>query len=169
MLSNMDRLKYKTLQSNTVFLLSIQVALKNLTQSLNSLEHVINSKCESYVYKLDYFSTAMLVSVIFKTPLIKKIMKWTWGFRIVPLSYRLKTVVSNLIIIIIIIIIYIVYKGMTLHNISEFYTVCFSACPNITSTFRITAIFKSSVWENNDRNKTCRCVHDLPLHKTSCV
>jgi hypothetical protein len=36
-----------------------------------------------------------------------------------------------------------VYKGMTLHKITEFYTKWFSGLPNITPKFRTTAIFKA--------------------------
>jgi hypothetical protein len=49
---------------------------------------------------------------------------------------------------------------MTLHKITEFYTEWFSVCPNITSKFRNTAVFKSFVKCNNDSNKTCRYARD---------
>jgi hypothetical protein len=39
---------------------------------------------------------------------------------------------------------------MALNKIREFYTEWFRVCPNITSTFRIVAIFKSYIKENND-------------------
>jgi restriction endonuclease S subunit len=58
-----------------------------------------------------------------------------------------------------------VYNSITLHTITEFYTKWFSVCPNITSKFRTTAIFKSSVKENNGSNKTYRYIHDLSLNK----
>jgi hypothetical protein len=56
---------------------------------------------------------------------------------------------------------------MILHKITEFYTECFSACPNITSKLRTVAIFKSVVKENNRSNKSCRYVYDILLHQTS--
>jgi hypothetical protein len=49
---------------------------------------------------------------------------------------------------------------MTLHKITEFYTEWFSVCPNITSKFRNTAVFKSFVKCKNDSNKTCRYARD---------
>jgi hypothetical protein len=39
----------------------------------------------------------------------------------------------------------------------------------LSSKFRIASIFKSSVKENTDSNKTLGCVHDISLHKTSFV
>jgi predicted component of viral defense system (DUF524 family) len=56
---------------------------------------------------------------------------------------------------------------MQFHKITEFYTNKFSVCPNITSKFRITAVFKSCVKENNDSNETCRYDHYLSLGETS--
>jgi hypothetical protein len=38
---------------------------------------------------MEYFPPAILVSLIFKTHLIRN-MKWNWGLRIMPLSYQLK-------------------------------------------------------------------------------
>jgi hypothetical protein len=58
---------------------------------------------------------------------------------------------------------------VTLYKIAEFCTRWFSGYPNITSKFRIIAIFKSFVKENNDSNETCRCGHDLLLNQTSLV
>jgi hypothetical protein len=58
---------------------------------------------------------------------------------------------------------------MTLHKITEFYTKYSSICPNITSNYRTTAIFKSFIKENNDWNKTCSYVHDLSVYRTSFV
>jgi hypothetical protein len=49
---------------------------------------------------------------------------------------------------------------MILHKITEFYTKRFSVCPNITSKFRTTTVFKSSAKENNGYNKICRYIHD---------
>jgi hypothetical protein len=54
-----------------------------------------------------------------------------------------------------------VYKDMTLHKITEFYTEWFSVYLNITSEFSTIVIFKNCVKQNNDSNKTCRYVHDL--------
>jgi hypothetical protein len=56
---------------------------------------------------------------------------------------------------------YIVYKGMTLHKITEFYTEWFSICANITSKFCTTAIFKCSNKWNDDLNKICKIKHDF--------
>jgi hypothetical protein len=56
---------------------------------------------------------------------------------------------------------------MTLPKITELYTTQFSVCPNITSEFRNTAMFKISVKENNESIKTCRYVHDISMYKTS--
>jgi hypothetical protein len=58
---------------------------------------------------------------------------------------------------------------MTLHKITEFYTEWFSVYPNITSEFRIIAIFKNFVKQNNDSNKTYRYDHDLLLSQSSFV
>jgi hypothetical protein len=55
---------------------------------------------------------------------------------------------------------------MTLHKITEFYTEWFSVYHNITSKFRTVAIFKNCVKQNNDSNKTYRCVHDLLLFQS---
>jgi hypothetical protein len=54
---------------------------------------------------------------------------------------------------------------MTLHKITELYKD--SICLNIASKFQTTAIFKICVKENNYSNKTCMCVHDLLLYRTS--
>jgi hypothetical protein len=40
-------------------------------KSLLSLSHVINSKYKFKIYKFEYFLAAMLVSIVFKTPLTK--------------------------------------------------------------------------------------------------
>jgi hypothetical protein len=56
---------------------------------------------------------------------------------------------------------------VALHKIIEFCTELFSDCPNITSKFRTTAMFKILVKQRNDSNKTRRYVHDLLLHQTS--
>jgi hypothetical protein len=59
---------------------------------------------------------------------------------------------------------------MTLHKLTELYIKWFSVCPNITSKFRITAIFKSSVEENNDAYKLVGMyIHYLSVYKTSLV
>jgi hypothetical protein len=58
---------------------------------------------------------------------------------------------------------------MTLHKITEFYTELFSVYQNITSKFRIIAIFKNCVKQNNDSNETYRYVHDLLLYHSSFV
>jgi hypothetical protein len=58
---------------------------------------------------------------------------------------------------------------MILHEITEFYTKWFSVCPNMTPKCRTTAIFKSSVKENNESNKTCRYAHDLSLYLSNFV
>jgi hypothetical protein len=63
----------------------------------------------------------------------------------------------------------IVYKGMALHKITEFFTKWFSICPSVTSKFRTTAIFKGPVKENNGPNNTCSYVYDPSLYKTSFV
>jgi hypothetical protein len=60
-----------------------------------------------------------------------------------------------------------VYKDMTLHKITEFYTELFSVYHNITSKFRTIAIFKNCDKQNNDSNKTYRHVHDLLQHQSS--
>jgi hypothetical protein len=57
---------------------------------------------------------------------------------------------------------------MELRKITEFYAEWFSVCPKITSKFRIIAIFKSFV-KNNDSNKTCRYLHDLSMQQDSLV
>jgi hypothetical protein len=59
---------------------------------------------------------------------------------------------------------------MTLHRITEICTECFNVCPNITSKYRITAIFKSIVKQSSDSNKTYRYVHELLQYEcqTSC-
>jgi hypothetical protein len=46
-----------------------------------------------------------------------------------------------------------VYKGMTLHKITKFYTEWFSICPNLTNNFCIITIFESCVKEINDLNQ----------------
>jgi hypothetical protein len=58
---------------------------------------------------------------------------------------------------------------MTLHKITEFYTELFSVYHNITSKFRIIAIFKNCVKQYNGSNKTYRYVHDLLLYQSSFV
>jgi hypothetical protein len=58
---------------------------------------------------------------------------------------------------------------MTMHKITEFYTELFSVYHNITSKFRTIAIFKNSVKQNNDSNKTYRYVHNLLLYQSSFV
>jgi hypothetical protein len=63
----------------------------------------------------------------------------------------------------------IVYKGITLHKITEFCSKWYSVCPKITSKFQITATFKSSGKEGNNTNKIYRYVHDLSLNKISFV
>jgi hypothetical protein len=45
-----------------------------------------------------------------------------------------------------------VYKYMTLHNITELYTLWFSACINITSKCRIIVMFRRFVKQSNDSN-----------------
>jgi demethoxyubiquinone hydroxylase (CLK1/Coq7/Cat5 family) len=46
---------------------------------------------------------------------------------------------------------------MTEHKITEFYTQQLNACTNKTSKFQTTiAIFKSSIKEHSDSNKTCK-------------
>jgi hypothetical protein len=50
-------------------------------------------------------------------------------------------------------------------KITEFYKKI-SVCPNITSKFRNTAMFESSIKENNDSNKTYTYVHGLSMLKT---
>jgi hypothetical protein len=42
---------------------------------------------------------------------------------------------------------------MTLHNIKKFYIQWFNVRPNITSTFRTIAIFKTFVKQNKNSNK----------------
>jgi hypothetical protein len=46
-----------------------------------------------------------------------------------------------------------VYKDITLHKITEFYTEWFSIYPNITSKFHTIVTFKNCVKQNNDSNK----------------
>jgi hypothetical protein len=58
---------------------------------------------------------------------------------------------------------------MILHKITEFYTELFSVYHNITSKFRIIAIFKNCIKQNDDSNKICRYVHDLLLYQSSFV
>jgi hypothetical protein len=57
---------------------------------------------------------------------------------------------------------------MTLHKITEFYTV-FSVYHDITSKIRTIVIFKNSDKQNNNSNKTYRYVHDLVLYQSSFV
>jgi hypothetical protein len=59
------------------------------------------------------------------------------------------------------------YKDMPLHKITEFYTKRFNICPKITLKFRKTAIFKISVKENNNSNKSLMYALHLSLYKTS--
>jgi hypothetical protein len=61
------------------------------------------------------------------------------------------------------------YKDMPLHKITEFYTKRFNICPKITLKFRNTAIFKISVKENNNSNKSLMYEYalNLSLYKTS--
>jgi hypothetical protein len=61
------------------------------------------------------------------------------------------------------------HKDMTLHKITEFYTKQFSVCPSVTSKCRTTAIFKISVKENNDSNKSCIYAQDVSMYRTSYV
>jgi hypothetical protein len=61
------------------------------------------------------------------------------------------------------------HKSKPLHKITELYTKLFSVCPNITTEFRTTSIFKSSVKENNDSYESYRHVYDLSMYKTSSV
>jgi hypothetical protein len=55
------------------------------------------------------------------------------------------------------------YTHITLHKISELYTKQLRVCPNITSKFRTTIMFKIFVKENNYPYKTCRHVHNLTM------
>jgi hypothetical protein len=58
---------------------------------------------------------------------------------------------------------------MTMHKITDFYTVWFSVCPNIISIFRTITTIKNLIKYNNDSNKTCRYAHNLSLFQTSFV
>jgi hypothetical protein len=62
-----------------------------------------------------------------------------------------------------------VCKGMTINTSRESCTKWYKVCPSITSEFRTTAIFKGSVKETTNSNKTYRHVHDLSMYKTSFV
>jgi hypothetical protein len=60
----------------------LQEAFKDWThKNLLSFAHVINSKYNKFIYNLDSFSVAILVSLIFKPPLTKrkKLVKWNWA------------------------------------------------------------------------------------------
>jgi hypothetical protein len=59
--------------------------------------------------------------------------------------------------------------SMSLHKIIEFYIKWFSVCPNITSKFQTTAIFRRPVKENNDSHRIYRYTHNISLHKTAFV
>jgi hypothetical protein len=57
-------------------------------------------------------------------------------------------------------------QGMKLHRITELCKEWFSVCLYITFKYCTIATFKISVKENNDSNKACRHVSDVPLYKT---
>jgi hypothetical protein len=61
------------------------------------------------------------------------------------------------------------YEPYIQNKMTEFYTERFSVCPNITSNFRTTVIFKSNVKQNNVSNKACSYVLELLLYQTSFV
>jgi hypothetical protein len=50
------------------------------------------------IHNPEYSSAAMFVSLIFKTPLIKRKPQLNWDFKVVPLSCQLKRGLSNVII-----------------------------------------------------------------------
>jgi hypothetical protein len=60
----------------------------------------------------------------------------------------------------------IFYKDMKSHKMTKFCIEWFSFCPNLTSKFSTTVLFKSFVKQNNLSNKTCIHVHEYLLFQT---
>jgi hypothetical protein len=123
-----------------------------------------------------YFSPAILVSLLFQTPLIQEFQAMGKGWvaaQDITGRCEMELWASEL----------CRYHAsctkfnnkfnhlQRLHKITEFYIKWFSVGPNITWICRTITIFQGFAKDNNNSSKTCRCVHDpLPcrLHLSKC-